>query len=74
MANQGEKQAVTVRIGGEDHTIRANVEPEYTERCAKLADSLNCNGNSKPNRSAIGAAVVKCGYLSGSGLTSISFT
>jgi cell division protein ZapA len=38
MANQGDKQAVTVRIGGEDHTIRANVEPEYTERCAKLVD------------------------------------
>jgi len=29
---------VTVRIGGEDHTIRANVEPEYTRRCAKWVD------------------------------------
>ncbi len=32
------KTAVTVRIGGEDHTIRANVEPEYTRRCAQLVD------------------------------------
>ena len=38
MADSVEKTAVTVRIGGEDHTIRANVEPEYTKRCAKLVD------------------------------------
>ena len=38
MADSVEKTAVTVRIGGEDHTIRANVEPEYTTRCAKLVD------------------------------------
>ena len=38
MADTGKKRAVTVRIGGEDHTIRADVEPEYTERCAKLVD------------------------------------
>lgn len=30
---------VTVRIGGEDHTIRANVEPEYTRRCAEWVDA-----------------------------------
>jgi len=29
---------VTVRIGGEDHTIRANVEPEYTQKCAQWVD------------------------------------
>ena len=29
---------VTVRIGGEDHTIRANVEPEYTKKCAQWVD------------------------------------
>ena len=29
---------VTVRIGGEEHTIRANVEPEYTRMCAKWVD------------------------------------
>ncbi len=32
------KSAVTVRIGGEDHVIRANVEPEYTVRCARWVD------------------------------------
>lgn len=32
------RPAVTVRIGGEDHTIRTNVEPEYTRKCAKLVD------------------------------------
>lgn len=30
--------AVTVRIAGEEHTIRANAEPAYTRRCAKLVD------------------------------------
>ena len=30
--------AVTVRIGGEDHVIRAKVEPEYTVRCAEWVD------------------------------------
>lgn len=30
---------VTVRIGGEDHTIRANVEPEYTRKCAEWVDA-----------------------------------
>ena len=33
-----EKSSVTVRIAGEDHTIRASVEPEYTRKCAKLVD------------------------------------
>jgi cell division protein ZapA len=32
------KNAVTVRIAGEEHAIRANAEPEYTRRCAKLVD------------------------------------
>lgn len=32
------KAAVTVRIGGEDHVIRTNVEPEYTVRCAEWVD------------------------------------
>ena len=38
MTESDKKSAVTVRIGGEDHVIRANVEPEYTRRCAKLVD------------------------------------
>ncbi len=33
-----EKASVTVRIAGEEHTIRAKAEPEYTKRCAKLVD------------------------------------
>jgi len=38
MANSGSKATVTVRIGGEEHIIRANVEPEYTLRCAEWVD------------------------------------
>ena len=33
-----DKSSVTVRIAGEDHNIRANAEPEYTRKCAKLVD------------------------------------
>lgn len=36
--NAKKKAAVTVRIGDEDHVIRANVEPEYTVRCAEWVD------------------------------------
>jgi cell division protein ZapA (FtsZ GTPase activity inhibitor) len=32
------KTAVTVRIAGEEHTIRASAEPGYTRKCAKLVD------------------------------------
>ena len=32
------KSAVTVRIAGQEHTIRADVEPEHTKRCAKMVD------------------------------------
>ena len=32
------RSSVTVRIAGEEHTIRANVEPDYTRRCAQLVD------------------------------------
>jgi cell division protein ZapA (FtsZ GTPase activity inhibitor) len=32
------KTSVTVRIAGEEHTIRASAAPEYTRRCAKLVD------------------------------------
>jgi cell division protein ZapA len=32
------RSSVTVRIAGEEHTIRANVEPGYTRRCAQLVD------------------------------------
>ena len=32
------RKSVTVRIAGEEHTIRSNAEPEYTERCAAYVD------------------------------------
>ncbi len=32
------KTSVTVRIAGEEHTIRASAEPSYTRKCAKLVD------------------------------------
>jgi cell division protein ZapA len=38
MAEMNERSPVTVRIGGEDHTIRANVEPDYTRKCAQWVD------------------------------------
>ena len=34
-----EKASVTVRIAGEEHTISAHAEPEYTKRCAKMVDA-----------------------------------
>lgn len=36
--SERERSSVTVRIAGEEHTIRANVEPEYTRKCAHLVD------------------------------------
>lgn len=38
MAEPNAIPPVTVRIGGEDHTIRANVAPEYTKKCAQWVD------------------------------------
>ncbi len=32
------RESVTVRIAGEDHTIRSSAEPEYTTRCAAHVD------------------------------------
>ena len=32
------KSSVSVRIAGEEHTIRANAEPEYTRSCARYVD------------------------------------
>ena len=33
-----DKTSVTVRIAGEEHTIRASAEPSYTRKCADLVD------------------------------------
>jgi len=32
------RMSVTVRIAGEEHTIRANAEPDYTRSCARFVD------------------------------------
>ncbi len=32
------RESVTVRIAGEDHTIRSSAEPRYTMRCAAYVD------------------------------------
>lgn len=36
--SDGTKTSVTVRIAGEEHTIRAAAEPEYTRSCARFVD------------------------------------
>ena len=33
-----DRKAVSVRIAGEEHTIRANADPEYTRACARYVD------------------------------------
>ena len=33
-----ERHSVTVRIAGEEHTIRSNADPAYTKRCARYVD------------------------------------
>lgn len=38
MSGETPRSSVTVRIAGEEHTIRANAEPEYTRRCARIVD------------------------------------
>ena len=35
---EDQRASVTVRIAGEEHTIRSSAEPEYTERCAAYVD------------------------------------
>ena len=32
------RESVTVRIAGEQHTIRSSAQPEYTTRCAAYLD------------------------------------
>lgn len=39
MSDEGAKNSVSVRIAGEEHTIRANAAPEYTRRCAEFVDA-----------------------------------
>ncbi len=32
------RESVTVRIAGEEHTIRSSAKPEYTTRCAEYVE------------------------------------
>ena len=34
----GSRESVTVRIAGDEHTIRSSAEPTYTTRCAEYVD------------------------------------
>ena len=57
-----DKASVTVRIAGEEHTIRANAEPEYTRKCAKLVDDRiheirSMSGRIEGHKAAILAAL-----------------
>ena len=38
MSDADRKRGVSVRIAGEEHTIRANAEPEYMRTCARYVD------------------------------------
>lgn len=57
-----EKHAVTVRIAGEEHVIRASAPPEYTRACARLVDDriVEIRGKAgllEPHKAAILAAL-----------------
>lgn len=38
MSREQEKTSVTVRIAGEEHSLRSSADPEYTRRCASFLD------------------------------------
>jgi cell division protein ZapA (FtsZ GTPase activity inhibitor) len=38
MSDSKGRTSVTVRIGGEEHTLRSTADPEYTRRCATFLD------------------------------------
>jgi cell division protein ZapA (FtsZ GTPase activity inhibitor) len=57
-----DKQAVTVRIAGEEHIIRASAPPEYTRACARVVDERIMEIRTKaglldPHKSTILAAL-----------------
>ena len=57
-----DRTSVTVRIAGEEHTIRSNAPAEYTIRCADLVgqriqDIRDRSGMLETHRSAILAAL-----------------
>ena len=56
------RSSVTVRIAGEEHTLRSNAPPEHTRRCAKLVSDRIEEIRSRatllePHRAAILAAL-----------------
>lgn len=61
-AAESQRSSVTVRIAGEEHTIRANAEPDYTRRCARMVDQRiqeirGRSGLLEPHKAAILAAL-----------------
>ena len=38
MTDAAQRTSVTVRIAGEDYTLRTNADADYTRRCAELVD------------------------------------
>ena len=57
-----DRSSVTVRIAGEEHTLRSNAPPEYTRKCAKLVsdriDEIRARSQRlEPHRAAILAAL-----------------
>lgn len=57
-----ERSSVTVIIAGEEHTIRARAEPEYTRACARFVDERIAeirkrSGLIEPHKAAILAAL-----------------
>ena len=56
------RSSVTVRIAGEEHTLRSNAPPEHTRRCAQLVSDRIEEIRSRaallePHRAAILAAL-----------------
>ncbi len=57
-----DRSSVTVRIAGEEHTLRSNAPPEYTRKCAKLVsdriEEIRARSQLlEPHRAAILAAL-----------------
>ena len=62
MSEPVSKTSVTVRIAGEDHTIRSNADPDYTRVCADFVDDriteiLERSGLVEVHKAAILAAL-----------------
>jgi cell division protein ZapA len=47
MSDAERRTAVSVRIAGEEHAIRANAEPEYMRACARYVDERISDVRSK---------------------------